>query len=231
MLLRRDLADFRGDRAFFRELLAPGDLCFDVGANAGAKAEALCAAGARVVAFEPQAELADEIRARCRGYGGQLLDVRTAAVGSEVGRMTLTVGRPGSVTASLRPEKEQGNAADRDRLSREVPVTTLETEIERFGVPVYCKIDVEGWERETLAGLARPVRFLSFEYHRTDTAVAVGCLERLAELGATDAAFSSPRPFRLTTGWTPLPEFRSRFENAVADGPPYGEVFVRTGTD
>src|ERR1700723_3414347 len=38
---------------FYKELIKPGDLCFDIGANVGQTTEALLACGARVISVEP----------------------------------------------------------------------------------------------------------------------------------------------------------------------------------
>lgn len=61
------LRALRNDIEFYRSLLSPGALCFDVGANIGDKSEALLQAGARVVAFEPNPLVTPELQARC-GY-------------------------------------------------------------------------------------------------------------------------------------------------------------------
>ena len=64
-----------------------------------------------------------------------------------------------------------------------VQVVTLQTLIERYGEPAFVKVDVEGFEAEVLAGLATPVRALSFEYLPATREIALDCLERLALLG------------------------------------------------
>ena len=43
-------------------------------------------------------------------------------------------------------------------------MTTLDKLIEKYGEPVFIKIDVEGFELEVLKGLTRPVKLLSYEY-------------------------------------------------------------------
>ena len=53
------------DIRFYRSLLPPSALCFDVGANIGEMSEAMLKAGGRVVAFEPSLVALLELRARC----------------------------------------------------------------------------------------------------------------------------------------------------------------------
>jgi hypothetical protein len=64
-----------------------------------------------------------------------------------------------------------------------IPVTTLDALVACYGEPAFCKIDIEGNELEALRGLSRPLRALSFEYLPPVREIALGCLERLAELG------------------------------------------------
>ena len=67
--------------------------------------------------------------------------------------------------------------------SVEVPVVTLDSLIESYGVPTFCKIDVEGYEAEVLGGLSQPLPGLSLEFVAGQLDVAVACVRRLEKLG------------------------------------------------
>jgi FkbM family methyltransferase len=64
-----------------------------------------------------------------------------------------------------------------------VLVTTLDMLIAQYGRPAFCKIDVEGAELDVLRGLSQPLRALSFEYIPAAVETALGCIERLSQLG------------------------------------------------
>lgn len=223
------LRAFRDAIAFYRALLAPGALCFDVGANIGEKSEALLRAGARVVAIEPNPAVIPELRARCDHQERWFLI--SSAVGSRPGIATL-YQRAAHGQSSLVKEWQGRHVG-----ACPVPVITLDDVIAHFGLPAYCKIDVEGWELEVLQGLSRPVSLLSLEFHLDDRGIAKtsACLERLAEFGPARVNFtiSENHRFRLAE-WLGLEEFLRRFPDelqAVCPGHHYGDIFVRCGAD
>ena len=64
-----------------------------------------------------------------------------------------------------------------------VPVTTLDALIEEYGLPRFCKIDVEGYEAEVLAGLSHRIPALSVEFVAGALDIAEACVRRLEALG------------------------------------------------
>ena len=64
-----------------------------------------------------------------------------------------------------------------------VKVTTLDALITEHGLPAFCKLDVEGFESEVLAGLSSPIPALSFECTPEYMINSTSCIDRLSELG------------------------------------------------
>jgi FkbM family methyltransferase len=226
-LRRRQLETFREEVALFRSLLPPASLCFDVGANIGDISVALLAAGAgRVVAFEPNPAVLPELRARC-GHDPRWTLVE-AAVGRVAGVQTF-YAHLAHGASSLVPQWG-GEIASQIQ----VEVTTLDTAIASFGVPDYCKIDVEGFEQEVLSGLGTRLPLISFEFHLDPSGIARArsCLARLAELTGGEVNVTPAESARFHfSDWRDLREFMDWFPGDLRQslpGYPYGDIYVRT---
>lgn len=178
----------RALRRLYRPLVRSGDLVFDVGAHLGDRSAAFASLGARVVALEPQPRVAAWLR-RLVGRN-ERITIRTEAVGRAPGTASLAVSRRTPTVSTLsgtwRKTVRSTNASFRNvrwEERVEVPVTTLDRLIETYGLPRFCKIDVEGYEAEVLAGLTRPLPALSVEYVSGALEVAIDCVRRLEDLG------------------------------------------------
>jgi FkbM family methyltransferase len=179
----------RGLRELYRPFVGAGDLVFDVGAHLGDRTAAFRALGARVVALEPQPAVR---RWLVRLVGrNQDVSVRAEAVGRAVGTARLALSHRTPTVSSLAedwpstmPERNRGFRHVRWDDSVEVPVTTLDALIEQHGLPRFCKIDVEGYEAEVLAGLNHRIPALSVEFVAGALNVAEACVRRLEALGA-----------------------------------------------
>jgi FkbM family methyltransferase len=178
---------------FYSEFLGPGDIAFDIGAHVGSRVRAWRRLGARVIAVEPQPDFVRVLRL----FFGRDKDVviEPRAVGAQAGRARLAVSTATPTVSSMSRDWVESVAADRsfarvrwDR-SVEVEVATLDDLIAEYGEPAFCKIDVEGFEADVLAGLTRPLRGLSFEYLPPAHDAALAVLNLVEKLGATAGGY------------------------------------------
>lgn len=136
----------------FDESLRPGDLVIDVGANIGIyslwAAQRVGATGA-VHAFEPIATTRQTLMKNVVQNGmAASIEVRSEAVGSGIGELTLFTAPGASGRAST--YRRQGNVS-----AAVVPLTYLDGYCaERRISPRLVKIDVEGFEAEVLRGMS-----------------------------------------------------------------------------
>jgi FkbM family methyltransferase len=184
----------RRELRLYREFLGPGDLAFDVGAHVGGRVRAWRRLGARVVAIEPQPDCLSVLRlffGRDRG-----VTIVPTAAGARAGTARLAVSTATPTVSSMSPDwigsvtTDQSFAHVRWDRSVEVEVTTLDDLIAVHGEPAFCKIDVEGFEADVLAGLTRPVRALSFEYVPSAHDTAMTTLANVEKLGAAAGGYA-----------------------------------------
>jgi FkbM family methyltransferase len=175
-------------REFYRAWIEPGAVVFDVGAHVGDRSLAFAALGARVIAVEPQPHLASFLRRTVAR--DPRITVVEAALGARNGRAKMAISRLTPTVSSLDETWTTAVARHNAGFARVrwdehawVEMTTLDELIARYGEPAFCKIDVEGFEREVLAGLSRPIRTLSLEFVHGALGSACACLERLQQLG------------------------------------------------
>jgi FkbM family methyltransferase len=203
-------ARFRDQKAEFdviRRQVRPGDIVCDIGANKGSFIYWLsrwCSPG-RVVAFEPQQELACGLAEVCRAIGLANVRVEAKAVYSHSGHQDLFLPRGHQPGASLLRAAAEGE----DFTTVSVPLVSLDDYFGEGDRVTLLKIDVEGAELGVFKGAERILRqhapLLVFECenrHRAPGDIsdvfsyleALGyqgsfiCRDRLLPLAAFDAA-------------------------------------------
>lgn len=167
---------------FYKTVLIPDSMVFDVGANLGGKTNVMLSAGAKfVVTIEPNPKCYENLNFYFKRHPRVALV--QSAVGPEDGSITL-YANGSSAAGSVLPDWNKtifGN----DYVTSEiiVPMTTLDRLIEKFGTPDYLKIDIEGFEEEALRGLSTKIPLVSFEFFHNDLDLIRNCLSLLGRFG------------------------------------------------
>jgi len=186
---------------FYRQFIQPGDLCFDVGSHVGNRLWIWSRLQARIIAIEPQSELMSLLRWL---YGhSPTISLVEKAVGTQAGLATMHISQrnPTVNTLSTRwlmaVQRDPSFAHTRWNRTQTVTVTTLDALITEYGLPAFCKIDIEGHEQEALHGLSQPIQALSFEFIPVTISMAIDCLYRLNQLGVYEYNYSLAESHRL----------------------------------
>jgi FkbM family methyltransferase len=218
-------------RRLYGNFVGASDLVFDIGAHAGNRVRGFASLGCRVVALEPQPDFAWLLRALF-GRSPQIVVVEAAVAGVS-GRGWLSLSQRTPTVTTLATAWRDARARDPDfarvRWNHriEVETTTLDCLIERFGVPAFVKIDVEGSEPAVLAGLGLAVPALSFEYLPRALEEVQLCVTRLIALGAYRFNWSVGESSQLASDrWLSASELLAALRTPAAQRRP-GDVYAR----
>jgi FkbM family methyltransferase len=217
-------------KLFYGQFIHTGDLCFDIGANVGNRAEIFLSLGARVIAVEPQSSCVWKLEKKFRGV--DWITIIPEAVGEHQGIAELQVSQASTISSISEEWISRVRASGRFasyswKKHEKVRLTTMDELIARFGKPVFCKIDVEGFEYQVIRGLSQPAGILSFEFTPEYLEPALNSIRHLSELGEASFNYSSGESMQLALAdWT-SPEEIIRILTALPDKSVFGDVYVR----
>ena len=217
-------------RRLYRPFVRAGEPVFDIGAHLGDRSRAFAALGASVIALEPQAQLFPWLRRLCRRY--PRITVLRMAAGASDGVAQIAVSSSNPTVSSMAPDwrrdvpaHQAGFRGVRWDAAQTVDVCTLDQLIREFGRPAFCKIDVEGYEAEVLAGLSQPIDALSLEFIGGMLAPTKRCIDILEALAPYryNVIVGEGRRFLFSDWQSPLAirHWLERDSGAVASGDLY----------
>lgn len=191
-------------KEFHSQFINPYDTVFDIGANIGNYAQIYHELGAKVICLEPQPYCISKLKNKFRN--NKDIVIVQKGVSDKEGMLELNLDSKNHATATFSEQfKSDGPFSNRKWDTKiKVPVTTLDLLIKEYGIPTYCKIDVEGFEYSVLKGLSKPIKYISFEYSQSLTDTAKKCMSHLETLGKpmyNFCYFNKPTKFVLVN-WT-----------------------------
>lgn len=215
---------------FYSQFICKGDFCFDVGASYGNRTETFLELGARVLAVEPQA---NEYKFLKKKFGNKVILIKKA-VGSKMGLAKMYLNEHSALSSLSKDWISKVSESKRFKnvyWNKEVNVeiVTLDSLIQKYGKPEFCKIDVEGYEFEVIKGLSQPIKIISFEFTIPEyTDKAIDCLTHLAGLGRIICNYSSAETLQLGLAeWIDLDDFKKIFLALPSQNIIDGDIYVK----
>ncbi|HUT80080.1 MAG TPA: FkbM family methyltransferase [Candidatus Bathyarchaeia archaeon] len=157
-------------------------LCFDIGTHKGKMSDLFLELGANVIGVEPHPDLFLNLQEKYKNND----KIKLLNMGASDEENTLLFypceDKPSRSTFSLEFTKEFTDCVWSKPIK--IPTITLDKLIEMYGLPAFCKIDVENLEKKVLDGLNQKIKYLSFEFHFRIPGKVHDCIESLERLGS-----------------------------------------------
>lgn len=215
-------------KKLYEQFIKPGSLCFDVGANVGNRTAIFLELGAKVVMIEPQKECYEALEKRF-----PKLPLIKKGLGEKESTEKLYVSDVSLISSFSKNhvdmmQEDRFKGANWDK-TIDIEMTTLDNLIKEFGIPDFCKIDVEGYEFDVLKGLSQPVKAMSIEYIVPENReVVLNCIKHLNKLGKIECNLShgETMEFHLPT-WKNGDEMEQYVQKQDFINTSYGDIYIR----
>lgn len=219
---------------FYSQFIKENDLCFDIGANIGDKTDLFLRLGATVVAVEPQESCWRVLKRR---FKNNRVLIEPVALDNKTGVRTIYIDRSHTLATTsqdwITAVRQSGRFSTHnwtDKVS--VETTMLDDLIEKYGKPVFCKIDVEGAEFEVLQGLSQPIKTISLEFVSERIRPSLSCVDYLSKLGKAQFNYYLGESMSFTLpNWVDSREIRNVLTRMDKDIENFGDIYVRFVTE
>lgn len=188
-------------KRFYNKLLEKNSLCFDIGTNMGYKSLILLSLKHKVIGFEPQTRCHDfllKIEKKHHNF-----KIQKIAIGSKNEELDLCLGNHieiATLSNKFVTHFSNNNTFWNDK--ERVKVVTLNSQIETYGLPQFCKIDVEGLEYDILKNLTYKIPIIEFEFTGgfiIETLLSVSIINKLGDY--TFNYFFNEKPLLKINNW------------------------------
>ena len=217
--------------SFYAQFISSADVCFDVGANVGNRTKIFLKLARKVIAVEPQLDCVACLTGTF-GRNQKLVTIRQA-LGPEQREAEIMVSTASTISSFSAGWVESVRASGRFPTARwdrreAVTMTTLDHLIDRYGIPSFIKIDVEGFEYEVLQGLTRPVKALSIEFTPEYVEAGLRSINYLADLGPIMLNYSLGESMKFGLDhWISHTEMSAFLRDYAKGNSSFGDIYVR----
>jgi len=221
--------EIKKSREFYSQFIKPGSLCFDVGANLGNRTSIFKELGADVVAIEPQTFCCNHLNKIFTNNKNIIIIPK--ALGEKEGTGQISICEEANVISTMSEKwMKEGRFSKNYHWNtfQKVEITTLDKLIEEFGLPVFCKIDVEGFEKNVLKGLSHKIKYISFEFTKELFSESIECLNIIEKISDFEVNYSLGESMTLTLNqWVKKSEIIKIINNTY-DNNLWGDLYIKT---
>lgn len=191
---RKQLEEFNFYKNLIQNINCKNDLIIDVGANVGEKSNMFSKLADKVLAFEPSTSIFPILKHR---YKNSNVEVFNCALGSDNTTLDFYELEGNECYSSLSKKHIETTVTERNVTSfdliknNKVVVEKIESYIKKYGIPIYIKIDVEGYEYEVIRGLETAVPLISFEANLPEFCQeSINCINYLSSISSDKYMFN-----------------------------------------
>ena len=232
--IKQETEEIGKRKLFYGSFVNENDLCFDVGANVGNRVLPLLELGAKVVAVEPQKNCYKILKQKF----GKRIEIVAKGLGESECTKDFHISNANTISSfsdewinSVKNNRFKGYNWDK---VVKVEMTTLDKLIEKYGLPAFIKIDVEGYELDVLKGLTKPVKIISFEYTVPEQIhKAIECIEQIEKNDVNiECNYSVGESMDLALeGWLSVEKMKEHIVTKEFAGTGVGDIYVRIKTN
>lgn len=215
---------------FYQQIIKPKDICFDIGANIGQRSAIFLRLDARVIAVEPQPKCLRLLNKRFQQKSN--ITIIPEAMGKEPGEAEMMVSEADMISSLsqewIKRVQSSGRFKDYEWNKKiKVRINTLDQLIKTYGRPVFCKIDVEGYEFQVLQGLTQPIDMISFEFTPEYSEAAIKCIKYLANIGQVTFNLSIGETMTwISSNWMSADQMMDYLQS-LPDKTVFGDIYAK----
>jgi FkbM family methyltransferase len=212
-----------------RELIGDNNLCFDIGANIGRKTSEMLNIGCSVVCVEPQDDCCSVLRSIYGNNPNVKIIKKSLGAARGVGKLyrasenTISSMSTDFIT-EVKKDRFSGYTWESNPI--ECEMVTIDDIINEFGIPGFCKIDVEGYELEILRGLSIEIPLISIEFTPEMKKNTFGCISIMESLGSYEYNYSSQETSVFSFDWKSSKDIIA-YLDSIESTREFGDVYIK----
>lgn len=228
-LQKKEKENIERAKVFYGQFVTKNNLCYDIGANIGNRTAAFLALGARVVAIEPQVYCFNYLKNKFKNKA-EVINIGLDKTEGEKDFYIANFHAASSLSKDWITKVLPGKSHEVELTQTvKIQTSTLDKLIEKYGVPDFCKIDVEGYELQVLLGLSKPMGIISFEYTFPELKQnAIECINHLNKLGSIICNYSENESMELSSKiWLKPEVFLDTIQKSNFNTSGQGDIYVK----